>query len=113
MKITIKFKEKIIVEDVLLADNFWSKLTGYMFRKTPHVPGILFESPGPMQTTFMNFNLDLVFLTIDDQVVKVLRNVKPWRHTWYYAKTKKVLEVPAGLIPIDVKPGDKLEIIKK
>lgn len=109
--VKILYKDKIIVKDVLVADNFWLRLSGYMFRKTPHVPGILFEPANAMQTTFMWFDLDLVFLSHDNLVIKVLRQVRPWRHTWFYFRTAKVLEVPAGVIPKEIIPGDFLDII--
>lgn len=110
MKINISHNGKVIVSDVSMADNFWTRFSGYMCRKEPHVPGILFEPANAMQTTFMYFELDIVFISKDNRVIKILRNVKPWRHTWFYAKTRKVLEVPAGKLPSDLKEGVFLEI---
>ena len=110
MKVHIQHEGQIFVRDVALADNFWLRLSGYMFRTRPHVNGLLFEPASAMQTTFMFFSLDTVFLTENDQVIKVLRNVKPWRHTWFYSKTRKVLEVPAGVVPAALKAGDRLVI---
>ena len=110
MKVTISHKGKNISSDVAVADNFWTRLSGYMFRKTPHVSGILFEPANAMQTTFMFFELDIVFLTKENKVIKILRNVKPWRHTWFYSKTRKALEMPSGNLPSDLREGDILEI---
>jgi uncharacterized membrane protein (UPF0127 family) len=109
--VKISYNGKIISTDIALANNFWMRLSGYMFRKQPHVAGILFEPAKAMQTTFMNFRLDIVFLTQENQVVEVLRNVKPWRHTWFYLKAQKALEMPAGVIPAELKAGDILNII--
>ncbi|HXH32267.1 MAG TPA: DUF192 domain-containing protein [Bacteriovoracaceae bacterium] len=111
MKVNISHKGKVISTDVSVADNFWSRLSGYMFKKEPHVSGILFEPASAMQTTFMFFELDIVFLTKDNRVIKILRNVKPWRHTWFYSNTRKALEVPSGNIPLDLQVGDVLEIL--
>ncbi len=108
MKVHIQHEGQIFVRDVALADSFWLRLSGYMFRTRPHVNGLLFEPASAMQTTFMFFSLDMVFLTHDNRVIKILRNVKPWRHTWFYSKTRKVLEVPAGVIPASLKVGDTL-----
>lgn len=110
MKVDVSFEGKPLIAGVALADNFWLRLSGYMFRPKPHVPGLLFEPANAMQTTFMFFSLDMVFLTKDNVVTKVLRGVKPWRHTWFYKKTRKVLEVPTGIIPEHLKEGMKLEI---
>jgi uncharacterized membrane protein (UPF0127 family) len=113
MKVDISYNGEVIGTEIALADNFWTRLSGYMFRKTPHISGILFEPAKAMQTTFMNFELDIVFLTKENQVVKVLRDVKPWRHTWFYLKAQKALEVPSGRIPQNLKVGDTLVITKK
>lgn len=109
MKASVRYKDKVIIENALLADNFWLKLTGYMFRGVPHVPGILFET-NSIQTTFMKFNLDLVFIDKHKRVVKIIRNIKPWRFTAFYFKAKWTLELPVGHIPDELQPGDILEV---
>ena len=58
----------------------------------------------------MNFKLDLVFLTRENEIVKILRNVKPWRQTWFYPKARKTLEIPTGILPGDLTEGETLEI---
>ncbi len=110
MKVNVAHNGNVFVKDVQIADNFWLKLTGYMFRPKPHVPGILFDT-NSIQTTFMSFDLDLVFLDKESRVVKVIRNIKPWRFTKFYFKAKKTLELPVGLLPADLKEGDVLEVI--
>lgn len=99
---------KIVLKNIVIADSFWTKLCGYMFRRSPHVPGILFVTNGSMQTTFMNFNLDIIFLDANNKIIKILRNVKPWRFTKFYSGTKKVLEVPEGNISQIISEGDIL-----
>lgn len=108
--IQIKFKEKIIVSNVLIADNFWDRLAGYMFRARPHKPGILFKPAISIHTFFMNFALDVVFMDENYKILKVYRNLMPWRHTWFYFKSRKTLELPAGHFPSNIKAGDILEV---
>ncbi len=102
------YNKKIILEDITLANNFWKRLSGYMFRKKPHVPGILFITSSSMQTTFMRFELDIIFLDKDNKIVKFLKNVKPWRFTIFYKNTSKVLEVPSGKIQEEIREGETL-----
>lgn len=109
MKVHISYNGKLFAANVILATSFWLKLSGYMFRNMPHVPGILFKT-NSIQTTFMKFDLDLVFLTKDYQVVKIIRNLKPWRFTAFYFKARWTLELPTGLLPDDLKEGDILEV---
>lgn len=110
MKIDVTLDQKTIVEGVLLADTFWTKLSGFMFRKSPHVPGFVFEGASSIHTNFMCFTLDLAFIDRESRVIKIVRGMKPWRFTWFYPKTRFVLEVPAGVLPPDLKVGDKLEL---
>lgn len=110
MAISISHKGKAILKNVSLANTFWKRFSGYMLRRKPHEAGILFPTSGAMQTTFMRFNLDIIFLDRDNKIVKILRNVKPWRATKIYAKVSKVLEVPAGCFPLELTEGDFLEI---
>ena len=111
MAALILLDDKVILKDVSIANNFWSRLSGYMFRKYPHVPGILFLSSGSMQTSFMRFNLDIIFLNEKNVVIEILKNVKPWRFTKIYSKVSKVLEVPAESLPSDLKKGSVLQIV--
>ena len=110
-KIDIRYKGKLVASGVVIADTYWAKLSGFMFRKKPHVSGILFESSGGIQTTFMSFDLDLVFLTDENHVVQVLRGIKPWRLTWSYSNTRRVLEMPTGVLPSELEKGEVLEIL--
>jgi uncharacterized membrane protein (UPF0127 family) len=59
----------------------------------------------------MFFDLDIVFLTKENRVIKILRNLKQWRHTWFYSKTRKALLIPSGKLPYDLREGDILEIL--
>ena len=106
------YRNELVVKDITIANNFWTKLSGYMFRNTPHTPAILFETGGSMQTTFMKFNLDIIFLDSKNTIVKVLRNVKPWRFTSFYKGVKKVLELPEGTIPYELSEGEVLSFIE-
>lgn len=110
MKVNVSYNGKVFAQNVIVAQSFWLKLTGYMFRSSPHVPGIMFSPCNSIQTTFMRFDLDLVFLTKKNEVVKIIRNIKPWRFTAFYFKASKTLELPLGLLPSDLKVGDVLEV---
>ncbi len=112
MKIMVKFQSTIVMNDIELADTFWLRLSGYMFRKSPHGPGFLFEQNNGIHTFFMNFPLDLVFLDKEYRIVKLIKNIKPWRHTRFYFKARHTLEVPVGKLPDSLKEGDVLEVVR-
>jgi uncharacterized membrane protein (UPF0127 family) len=108
--IQVEYKGIIIASNVSLADNFWDRLAGYMFRRHPHTPGILFSPAPSIHTYFMNFNLDVIFMDGDFTILKIYRDMKPWRHTRFIFNAKKTLELPAGVLPPEIKEGDALEV---
>ena len=55
--------------------------------------GLLIEKCNAIHTCFMSFPIDACFLDKDDQVVKVVRNLRPWRlFVWGGWRATKVLE---------------------
>lgn len=108
--IQVEYNGKVIATGVSLADNFWDRLAGYMFRSRPHKPGIMFEPAPSIHTFFMNFDLDVIFMDGHHRILKIYRNMKPWRHTGFYFKARRTLELPAGQFPSDLKEGDILEV---
>lgn len=108
--IEISYKGKMIATKVYIADNFVTRLMGYMFQSRPHKPGILFEPAISIHTFFMSFPLDVIFMDGNYRILKIYRNLKPWRHTWFYFKSRKTLELPSGHFPIEIREGDCLEV---
>ena len=41
----------------------------------------------------MNYSIDVVFLNKDYRVIKIMRNLRPWRMTGIYFKASQVLEI--------------------
>lgn len=111
MKVQISYGSKILSNDILIADTLITRLIGLMFKeKLVGADGLLINPCNSIHTFFMRYSLDIVFLSSENRVVKILRDVKPWRMTWIYFRAKKTLELPAGKLPLDVKEGDTLEV---
>ena len=91
MKVKIYHQGALISGNVKVAKSFLDNLVGFMFSQRPEDDyGILFET-NSIQTTFMRFDLDLVFMNSSNTVIKVIRNMKPWRFTRFYFKAKNNL----------------------
>jgi len=92
--------EKIEINGVRaeVARTFWQRLKGLMGRKSlPPGEGMLILKCNAIHTCFMRFAIDATFLDKDDQVVKVVRNIRPWRLcVWGGRRAVKVLETTAG-----------------
>ena len=63
-----------------VAKTFWQRFKGLMGRKAlPKGEGMLILKCNSIHTCFMRFPIDATFLDRDDNVVKVVRNIRPWR----------------------------------
>ena len=77
-----------------VARTFWQRLKGLMGReRLPPGEGMLILKCNAIHTCFMRFAIDATFLDKNDQVVKVVRNIRPWRLcVWGGLRAVKVLE---------------------
>lgn len=111
MKVQVSHQNNVISSNIELASTMASRLIGLMFRKAPrNSDGLLLHPCNSIHTFFMRYSLDIVFLSKKNEVVKVIRNLKPWRMTFIYFKANKTLELPAGKLPLGIKEGDFLEV---
>lgn len=80
-----------------VADSFLSRLAGLMFRKEPpQGEGLLITRCGTIHTCFMRFRIDAVFLDGDGGVVKVVKDIPPWRLCVRGGRrARQVLEIPS------------------
>ena len=78
-RIINKTKERVIVERAKLADNFFSRLVGFMFRKNiDKDEAIIFYNAPSIHTFFMYVPIDIVFLDKNMRVIKT-KTLKPLR----------------------------------
>jgi uncharacterized membrane protein (UPF0127 family) len=88
--------DKILIHGVHaeVAKSFFQRLKGLMWRKfLPSGEGMLILKCNAIHTCFMRFAIDAAFLDRDDNVVKVVRNIRPWRFcVWGGRRAVKVLE---------------------
>ena len=111
MKILIRHKGRIISKDILIAESFMSRLIGLMFReKLVGADGLMLDPCRSIHTFFMRYNIDVVFMSRKNAVIKISQNLIPWRMTWMYCRASKTLEMPAGQLPLDIYVGDVLEV---
>ncbi len=112
MRIIHKQSGKALAENVQVAESFFERLKGLMFiREMKGHDGLFIKNTNSVHNCFVRFPLDLVFVNNDMQVIKIIRNFKPWRFTRIYFKARHVLELPAGAAGKEIREGDQLEAL--
>ena len=77
-----------------VARTFWERTRGLIGTKSlAPDEGLLIEKCNAIHMCFMSFPIDAYFLDKDDKVVKVVRDIPPWKlFVWGGWRATKVLE---------------------
>lgn len=101
-------KDNTVATEIEVADTTWKRFMGLMGRpEQPPGSGLLLDPCGSIHMFFMKFALDVIFLSRDDHVVKVVRGIQPWRIAGARGAHKAV-EMAAGELTQDIDDGDQL-----
>lgn len=85
-----------LLERVHTALSFWQRLRGLMLRRRLQPGhGMLFPHCSSVHTCLMRFPIDVIYLSADNEVLKVVPSIKPWRLS-LCPGAESVLEGPAG-----------------
>lgn len=104
-------KQQVVAHHVREADSFFSRFLGLMFQ--PPISkghGLLLRPCNAIHTFAMRFPIDAVYLDASGRVLRVDRNLQPWRLARPCRGAVAVLELPAGEAS-NVEANDALEFI--
>ena len=102
---------EILAVKVDVAKDIFSRMIGLMFKNSlGESDGLLIAPCNSIHTFFMKFNLDIIFMNSESQVVKVIEDIPPWRITRMYWSARKVLELKGGTLKGSLSKGDYLEV---
>lgn len=110
MRVTIPIKNITIGESIFVAESFMDRMKGLMFSEKILGDGLLIQSCNSVHTFFMKYSLDLLFLDRHYKIIKIIRNLSPWRATFFYFKASMTLELVGGTLPLRVVEGDQMEV---
>lgn len=83
--------------DVELADNFFKRLRGLMFRRRLEKScGLLLAPCNSVHMLFMRFAIDVVYLDENFCIKKIVRNLTPWLGLSICLGAWAALELPSG-----------------
>ena len=101
----------VVCDACLIAESPWLRMKGLLGRADlPAGHGILLRPASSIHMAFMRFPIDAVFLARDLTVLKVSRDLAPWRMA-SKRRAHAVLELSAGACARSgVREGDRLEL---
>ena len=83
--------------EILIANSFFTRLAGLMFRKElPQATALLLTSCNSVHMCFMRFAIDVIYVDQEFKVIKVVENLKPWIGLSICRKAWATLEMTAG-----------------
>lgn len=108
-----KTKNVVLADTVILADSPIKRMIGLLGRKSLRDQEALIIKPcNSIHTFFMRFPIDVVFVNKNNEVVKAISNIVPFRLSPICFRSAFVIELPAGtILSSKTTPGDKLDIV--
>ncbi len=103
-------KKEVVISQLKHADSMYRRIVG-LLGKNYLLPGhgLLITHCNQVHTFFMRFAIDVVFLDGRYCIVKVCRNIRPWRLSPLVWKSKAVLELRQGGAD-GLEVGDQLQV---
>ena len=88
--------DRVLCERCLVARSLLARMRGLLGRRgLESGEGLLLRPAGSVHTFFMRFPIDVIFLTRDGEVVKVVEKLPAWR-TAAARGAKAVVELASG-----------------
>lgn len=93
---TLSINGSVTFIRVQLAKSFLERLVGLIGKKLPESSALLLYDCNSIHSFFMGYPIDAVFLSKNNTVIKIFRNIKPFRMVLPVAGVTKVLELETG-----------------
>lgn len=101
---------RVVARRVIIARGLWERGMGLLARPALTPGEALWLDPcGSIHTCGMGYPIDVVFLDREFRVLRVRRNLPPWRLGWAPRGTRSAVELPAGGAA-RIQEGDRLRI---
>jgi uncharacterized membrane protein (UPF0127 family) len=101
----------VVARDVEVADTRRTRRKGLLGRdRLSPSSALVITRCWAIHTAFMRFDIDVIFVTREGHVVRVVRDLPPWRMA-ITPRADRVIEMAAGSLgETDVAVGDRLTI---
>ena len=115
MYYNIEKDDNVILFSVRSGDTFLDRFKGLMMKKGLGQTGGLYLTPcNQIHTFMMRFRIDVIFLSLEHEVLYIESNMKPCRVTPCVSGAVGVLETAPGFAGrAGIRAGDKLDFVKR
>ena len=114
MKIFNLTRKTLIAENAQIADTFSSRMIGLLNRESlgPEEALVITECQS-IHMVFMKFPIDVIFVDGSNQVVGLVKEIKPFCFSPIFFKASKAIELPVQSIEkSQTQFGDSLQILR-
>ena len=112
LSITNITKTSCISSRACLANTFFSRLKGLLGRNGfKGIDGFFIPKCRAVHTFFMQFPIDIICINKDFRVIRIVRNLQPYKNFTCLLATHGVIELPEGMITsTKTELGDYIEM---
>ncbi|MEA1975672.1 MAG: DUF192 domain-containing protein [Bacillota bacterium] len=97
-------------KEIVYLDTFYKNFKGLMLRKNIDENYCYILKTQGIHTFFMKFNIDVIYLDKNNNIIRIIEDMKPWEIGPLLKKCKYVLEFRNKEFIDKVKLNDKLEL---
>ena len=110
---TSKTNAELLIEQLEPAKSFWTRAKGLLGRAGLSPNEALWIEPcNNIHTHFMRFSIDCIFLDKQMRIIKIAKNVRPFRFVGPYWKSSSVIETNSGFADEKkLEVGDHLYVV--
>lgn len=100
---------------IIKAENYLTKLLGLIVYNDLDTDQLMFlKNCGSIHTCFMRFNIDIIMVDNNQKIIKLIKNLKPWRFIFGSFNVKHIYEAKVGFVDnYNLKTDDNLNTIIK
>ncbi len=104
----------VILDNLEIADTFYKRFKGLMGRRVLNQgTGLKIEPCNSIHCFFMRISIDIIFMSKEHTVVKIIHNMKPWKVSPIIKGARYVIEANALEWLGKVEVGDILEYTER
>jgi uncharacterized membrane protein (UPF0127 family) len=111
MRVFNQTRQILLINKGHIANTFWLRLKGLLGRASLQVgEGLILAGEKSIHTLFMKFPIDVIYVDKTHKVIRVDKNMVPYRLGPFLSQSTYILEMPVGSIrESETQVGDQLK----